>query len=125
MRPSKSRRTHPTSPSQKSYVATAYEDVIRPYVFSTVFEPEVVGEIDAHWHDVTAVRLWPRAIRDAAGRMKVKPFIVSVSLDGTVRKWQLSELLTSTPENPAAPKHPAVFSSVPEPRSDGTPGELT
>ncbi|KAI5987553.1 WD40-repeat-containing domain protein [Pisolithus albus] len=113
------------TPLAEPYVVTAYGDVIRLYDISTAFEPEVVGEIDAHWHDVTAVRLWLRTSHDAAGRIKIEPFIVSVSLDGTVRKWHLSELLTSTPENPVEPKHSAMFSPVPEPSGDGTAGELT
>ncbi|KAI6038438.1 WD40-repeat-containing domain protein [Pisolithus marmoratus] len=113
------------TPLAEPYVVSAYGDVIRLYDILAVFEPEVVGEIDGHWHDVTAIRLWLRSSHNVAGRIKIEPFIVSASLDGTVRKWQLSELLTSTPGNPAEPIHPVVFSPVPEPRGDGTTGELT
>lgn len=113
------------TPLAEPYVVTAYGDVIRLYDVSTVFEAEVAGEIDAHWHDVTAVRLWLRTSHNATGRTTIEPFIVSASLDGTVRKWKLSELLTSTPNNPAEPMHAVVFSPVPEPRGDGTAEELT
>ncbi|KAI6100479.1 hypothetical protein EV401DRAFT_2030832 [Pisolithus croceorrhizus] len=57
------------------YVVTTYGDIIWLYNISTMFKLEVVGEIDAHWHDTSC---------DVAGRIKIEPFIISVSLDRTV-----------------------------------------
>lgn len=49
-----------------------------------------MSEADAHWHDVTALRLWVRKTKGEDGRMRVEPWIVSTSLDGTVRRWRLA-----------------------------------
>ncbi|KAL4065362.1 WD40-repeat-containing domain protein [Scleroderma citrinum] len=113
------------TPLAEPYAVTAYGDVIRLYDVTGVFEAEVVGEIDAHWHDVTALRLWLRTRRNEAGKTRIEPFIVSASLDGTIRKWRFSELATSTPENPLSPTHPVVISPVPEPKGDAKTSELT
>ena len=78
------------TPLLEPYVVTAYGDVIRLYDLSTISEPEILGEIDAHWHDVTAVRLWMRTSKNEAGQTRIEPWIVSTSLDGTIRKWRFS-----------------------------------
>ena len=64
--------------------------MIRLYDLSTISEPEILGEIDAHWHDVTAIRLWMRTSKNEAGQTRIEPWIVSTSLDGTIRKWRFS-----------------------------------
>ncbi|KAI9569051.1 WD40-repeat-containing domain protein [Boletus coccyginus] len=113
------------TPLAEPYVVTAYGDVIRLYDLSTISEPEILGEIDAHWHDVTAVRLWMRTSKNEAGQTRIEPWIISTSLDGTIRKWRYSELATSTPENPACRAQPIVISPVPEPAGDAPTGEIT
>ena len=82
------------TPFAEPYVVTAYGDIIRLYDVTGVFELEVVGEIDAHWHDVTAIRLWLRTTSNEAGNTRIEPYIVSTSLDGTIRKWRFSGALS-------------------------------
>lgn len=48
-------------------------------------ETEVLSKVDAHWHDITGVGLWTRTVD---GRKE--PWIVTASLDGTLRRWKLS-----------------------------------
>ena len=93
--------THPTSvrallplftaPLAEPYLLTASGDVIRAYDISSPDEPELLGEVDAHWHDIIALRLWMRksAVVGQPGKFQVEPWIVSASLDGTLRKWRL------------------------------------
>ena len=73
------------------YLLTGAGDVIRVYDVSNPAEPELLAETDGHWHDVTALRLWIRetAIEGEPGKVKVEPWIVSASLDGTIRRWRL------------------------------------
>ena len=61
------------------------------YDVSTPEEPELIREVDAHWHDVTALRLWMRTtpVEEGQGKLQVEPWIISASLDGTIRKWRL------------------------------------
>ena len=77
---------------QEPYLLTGAGDVIRIYDVATLEEPELVREVDAHWHDVTALRLWMRTtpVEGSQGKLQVEPWIVSASLDGTIRKWRLS-----------------------------------
>ena len=70
-------------------VITGAGDLIRVYDLSTPEEPELVNEIDAHWHDVTSIRLWVRKTIGEGGKTRVEPWVVSASLDGTIRKWRL------------------------------------
>jgi WD40 repeat protein len=90
--------THPTAvrailPLQlllnEPYLITGSGDVIRTYDLSTLSEPEMLSEVDGHWHDVTALRLWVRKNQED-GKTRIEPWIVSASLDGTIRKWRLS-----------------------------------
>ncbi|KAF9239668.1 WD40-repeat-containing domain protein [Melanogaster broomeanus] len=96
------------TPLAEPYVATAYGDVIRLYDVSTMSEPEILGEVDAHWHDT-----------------RIEPWIISTSLDGTIRKWRFSELAVSTPENPAGRLEPVVIAPIPEPKGNAKGSELT
>lgn len=70
-------------------VITGAGDMIRVYDLSTPEEPELISEIDAHWHDVTSIRLWVRKTVGDDGKTRVEPWVVSASLDGTIRKWRL------------------------------------
>ncbi|KAI9064284.1 WD40 repeat-like protein [Trametes sanguinea] len=87
------------TPLAEPYVLVGAGDVIRVFDVSSVDEPELLSEVDAHWHDVTALRLWMRksAVDGTPGAVKVEPWIVSASLDGTIRRWRLSELLQPPP----------------------------
>ncbi|KIJ60635.1 hypothetical protein HYDPIDRAFT_32058 [Hydnomerulius pinastri MD-312] len=113
------------TPLAEPYVVTAFGDVIRLYDVSTLSEPEILGEIDAHWHDVTAVKLWMRTSKNEAGQTRIEPWIVTTSLDGTIRKWRFSELAASTPENPVGKTEATVIAPVPEPKGSARSGELT
>lgn len=74
------------------YLLTAAGDVLRIYDISTLDEPEYIGEVDAHWHDITAVRLWLRKFVGDDGKARVEPWIITTSLDRTIRKWKLTGL---------------------------------
>ncbi|EPT05940.1 hypothetical protein FOMPIDRAFT_1044419 [Fomitopsis schrenkii] len=93
---------------QEPYLLTGAGDVIRVYDIATPEEPELIREVDAHWHDVTALRLWMRTtpVKGGQGKLQVEPWIVSASLDGTLRKWRLSELLTPPAPAPTKPLEP-------------------
>jgi len=88
------------------YLITGAGDVIRTYDMSSPDEPELLSELDAHWHDVTALRLWLRRtpVEGEDGKFSVEPWIVSTSLDSTIRKWRLSELLKPPPPKPTQVK---------------------
>jgi WD40 repeat protein len=116
---------------EQPYIVTGYGDVIRLYDVSTPSEPEVLGEIDAHWHDVTALRLWVQKSRTDDGRTRIEPWIISTSLDGTIRRWRFSgkfiwwvlryiqiisvELHDSKPDNPAGQSKATVIAPTPQP----------
>ncbi|SRR6266550_1565214 len=81
-----------------TYLVTGAGDVIRTYDISNLEEPELLGEVDAHWHDVTSIRLWLRQIKAQGGVVRVEPWVVTASLDGTLRKWKLSGEYHETPD---------------------------
>ncbi|TFK86376.1 WD40 repeat-like protein [Polyporus arcularius HHB13444] len=87
------------TPLGEPYLLTGSGDVIRVYDVSSPEEPELIAEIDAHWHDVTALRLWIRKsqVEGEPGKVRVEPWIVSASLDGTLRRWRLDDLLHPPP----------------------------
>ena len=72
------------------YLLTAAGEVLRIYDVSTLDEPEYIGEVDAHWHDITAVRLWMRKFVGDDGKARAEPWIITTSLDRTIRKWKLT-----------------------------------
>lgn len=74
------------------YLLTGSGDVIRVYDVSSLHEPELIAETDGHWHDVTALRLWIREskIEGEPGKVRREPWVVSASLDGTLRRWKLT-----------------------------------
>lgn len=63
------------------YDVTAFAD----YDSSSPGEAELVATVDAHSHDVTALEVW---IKD--GEAGKEAWIVSGSLDGTVRRWKFA-----------------------------------
>lgn len=72
------------------YLITGAGDTLRVYDLSSLDEPEFVREVEGHWHDVTAIRLWIRKSTAEDGKTRVEPWVVSTGLDGTIRKWKLS-----------------------------------
>ena len=74
------------------YLLTAAGDVLRIFDVSSLDEPEYIGEVNAHWHDITAVRLWMRKFVKEDGKAHVEPWIITTSLDRTIRKWKLTGL---------------------------------
>ncbi|KAF7338650.1 WD40 repeat-like protein [Mycena venus] len=93
------------------YLITGAGDVIRVYDVSSLQEPELIKEVDAHWHDVTDLHLWVRQTVGADSKTRVEPWVVSSSLDGTIRKWRLAELLTQSP--PPRSESPKVAKAAP------------
>ncbi|THH13607.1 hypothetical protein EW146_g6626 [Bondarzewia mesenterica] len=79
------------------YLLGASGDVIRVYDISSLEEPEFIREVEGHWHDVTHLRVWLRKRKDGLGK---EVWILSASLDGTIRKWKLAELIV--PPKPVA-----------------------
>jgi len=92
------------TPLAEPYLLTGSGDIIRAYDMSSPNEPEFLGETDAHWHDVTALKLWMRKISTEGGKTLVEPWVISTSLDRTIRKWRLSDLLKPPPPNPVEEK---------------------
>ncbi|KIK63664.1 hypothetical protein GYMLUDRAFT_95249 [Collybiopsis luxurians FD-317 M1] len=80
------------------YIITGSGDFLRVYDVSSVDEPELLNDIDAHWHDVTHIRLWMRQTIEKDNQKKVEPWIISTSLDATIRRWRLGELLVPQPK---------------------------
>lgn len=78
------------------YLLTGAGDVIRVYDVSSIHEPELINEIDAHWYDVTALHLWLRKTVGTDAKARVEPWVVSTSLDGTIRKWRLAGMFTGS-----------------------------
>ena len=72
------------------YLLTGAGDTIRVYDVSSLEEPEFIREIEGHWREVTAIRLWIRSRVGNNGKPYTEPWIVSAGLDSTIRKWKLS-----------------------------------
>lgn len=80
----------PLTDLAEPYVITGAGDIIRAYDVSSPDEPELIGEVDAHWHDITAIRLWMRKTTREDGKVAVEPWVITTSLDRTIRKWRLT-----------------------------------
>jgi WD40 repeat protein len=79
---------HPElDPDAFPYLLAGSGDCIRVYDISSLDEAELLREIEGHWHDVTHLRTWIQGSGDGARR---DVWVVSGSLDGTLRKWKLS-----------------------------------
>lgn len=72
------------------YLLTAAGDVLRTFDVSELDAPQLLSQVDAHWHDITAIRLWTRRTVGDDGKTRVEPWIVTTSLDRTIRKWRLT-----------------------------------
>lgn len=72
------------------YLITGSDGTIRVYDLSTFDQPEMIREVEAHWHDILKLRFWIRKSTSSDGLTRVEPWVVSTSLDGTIRKWRLS-----------------------------------
>nr|GAT51090.1 argonaute-like protein [Mycena chlorophos] len=95
----------PLSQLSEPYVITGSGDVIRVYDVSSPESPELLNEVDAHWHDVTALQLWMRPW--SGGEVppaSMEPWVISTSLDGTIRKWKVADLITAQPRQPPQTK---------------------
>ncbi|KAF8516915.1 WD40-repeat-containing domain protein [Hysterangium stoloniferum] len=103
------------------YIVTASGEVVRVYAFdphAPEDKPELVGEIDAHWHDVTDLGLWMRVV-EKGGKKRIETWILSASLDATLRRWQLEELLNPSQDKGLVPAiiqliEPSTSSSLTE-----------
>ncbi|KAF9507608.1 hypothetical protein BS47DRAFT_1398465 [Hydnum rufescens UP504] len=87
------------TPLSQPYLLTGTGDVITVWDVSSFgernAEVEKVAEVDAHSHDVTALCPWVRSFPEAPERKK-EAWIVSASLDGTIRRWKLSDILSGS-----------------------------
>jgi len=92
------------------YLLTAAGDILRTYDISELDEPELLSEVDGHWHDITTIRLWKRTTPGGDGKTRIEPWIVTTGLDKTIRKWKLAELL-----NPPKPVEPEPKTEAVEP----------
>jgi hypothetical protein len=68
------------------YLLAGSGDSIRVYDISSLDEAELIREVEGHWHDVTHLRMWLQESAD--GHEDV--WVISGSLDSTLRKWKLS-----------------------------------
>ena len=100
------------TPVGEPLLLTAYGDLIRTYDVSDPYTPELLSTTDAHWFDVTALRLWARRI-EKGGKAAIEPWVVSVSLDQTVRKWRLADLVSPPKDIPkSSPKKEKIESGL-------------
>lgn len=62
-------------------------------------EVESLSKIDAHSHEITGLGLWIRQVdvEGAEGKKRKEAWIVSASLDGTIRRWRFDGEFSSTP----------------------------
>ena len=74
----------------EALLLTGAGDVIRLYDVNDPWSPELLGTADAHWLDVVCLRLWIRHKTTEDGNLCIEPWIVSASLDQTIRRWKLA-----------------------------------
>ncbi|KAJ7582589.1 WD40-repeat-containing domain protein [Mycena floridula] len=92
---------------EEPYLITGAGDVLRVFDVSSLEEPTLIREIDGHWHDITDLGLWARKSVGEDGTTRVEPWILSVGLDGTIRRWKLSGMLFRTLQKMANILQPA------------------
>jgi len=75
------------------YLITGAGEVLSTYDISTIDErdgtPELLSIKDVHWHDITALGWWIKDV-EVSKAIRREPWIVSGSLDGTLRRWRLA-----------------------------------
>jgi len=69
------------------YLLAGSGDLIRVYDISSLDEVELLKEVEGHSHDVTHLRTW---LEESMDRTRKDVWIISGSLDCTLRKWKLS-----------------------------------
>jgi len=95
----------------ETYLFTASGDIIRSWDTSDLNDKiEQRNEMDGHWHDVTLLKAWFTS---------PDLYIMSASLDGTIRRWKVKDLLT--PKQPGKMTDLGGGSAV----LQRAPGELT
>ncbi|KAF9793034.1 WD40 repeat-like protein [Thelephora terrestris] len=78
----------------ETYLFTASGDVIKSWDTSDLDDKiEQRNEVDGHWHDVTLLKAWYTS---------PDLYIMSASLDGTIRRWKVKDLLTPKPRGDMA-----------------------
>jgi len=82
------------TPLNEPLLVAGTGEVLVAYDVSTPDRPELKGGVDAHWHDITGLRMWVRMVKEKSGRSKLEPMVISSSLDGTVRQWTLKEIFS-------------------------------
>jgi hypothetical protein len=78
------------TPLDEPYLLIGSDDTLYCYDLSTIAEPEELGKVDAHWHNIMAIRLWMKKEELDLGRSRLTPFLITASLDGTIRRWPLA-----------------------------------
>ncbi len=82
-----------------TYLVTGAGEVLSTYDISTIEERDGKAErlsvIDVHSHDITALGWWVRDVdvslkEGQPSVIRREPWIVSGSLDGTLRRWKLA-----------------------------------
>ncbi|TFL06884.1 WD40-repeat-containing domain protein, partial [Pterulicium gracile] len=64
---------------------------------SAIPEAELIQTFDdVHWHEITAVKLWMKK-EEVRRNVVLVPWIVTTSLDGTIRRWKLIDLISPPP----------------------------
>ncbi|ETW85708.1 hypothetical protein HETIRDRAFT_443591 [Heterobasidion irregulare TC 32-1] len=96
------------------YLLGGSGDLIRVYDISSLEEPEFIREVEGHWHDVTHLRVWLRDRKEGKGK---EVWIVSASLDGTIRKWRLADIVV--PPKPVPEEKKEATIAVPPPKAGG------
>ena len=77
------------TPIGENVLIAGSRDVLLSFEISHDGKVDRMGEVVAHWHDLTGIQPWIKKLKDAKGRLVLTPMIVSASLDGTVRRWDL------------------------------------
>lgn len=76
-----------------TYLVTGAGEVLNTYDISTIDErggkAELLSITDVHSHDITALGWWVRDV-EVSKVTRREPWIVSGSLDGTLRRWRLA-----------------------------------
>ncbi|KZS99178.1 WD40 repeat-like protein [Sistotremastrum niveocremeum HHB9708] len=92
------------TPLNEPLVVVGSADTIVSFDISSPEDPEQLRELDVHAHDVVGLGFWVKKVESKTGAVALEPWIISASLDGTVRRWPFKELITPAPAAPLPPK---------------------